>query len=151
MFEPATEASSMGRGQSITIANPSTLLNSGQAGAKQLRNPTESKDISIYKVNFGVVTPPGELKDMPEVMDRPTVAILPFKNMSSDPENEYFADGITEELITALSAIDRLKVISRTSAMQYKTTSKGVIEIAKELTADSLVEGSVRKSLNRVR
>ncbi len=97
------------------------------------------------------MTLPGELKDVPEVMDRQTIAILPFKNMSSDPENEYFADGITEELITALSAIDRLKVISRTSAMQYKSTSKGVLEIARELTADTLVEGSVRKAANRVR
>src|SRR5208283_2881373 len=151
MIEPNTKAWNMGRGRSITVADRSTLLNIGEAGARQLRNPTESKDISIYKVNFGVVTPPGELKDMPEVMDRQTVAILPFKNMSSDPENEYFADGITEELITALSAIDRLKVISRTSAMQYKTTSKGVLEIARELTADTLVEGSVRKAANRVR
>jgi TolB-like protein/Tfp pilus assembly protein PilF len=84
-------------------------------------------------------------------MERQTIAILPFKNMSSDPENEYFADGITEELITALSVIDRLKVISRTSAMLYKASPKGAIEIAKELNADTLVEGSVRKAANRVR
>jgi TolB-like protein/Flp pilus assembly protein TadD len=87
----------------------------------------------------------------PEVAGRQTVAILPFKNISSDPENEYFADGITEELIVALSALDSLKVISRTSSMQYKTSSKGVLEIAKELAADTLVEGSVRKAANRVR
>ena len=79
--------------------------------------------------------PAENVKDGPEVMDRQTVAILPFKNMSSDPENEYFADGLTEELIIALAAIDRLKVISRTSVMQYKTSSKGVIDIAKELAA----------------
>jgi adenylate cyclase len=95
--------------------------------------------------------PAENVKDGPEVMDRQTVAILPFKNMSSDPENEYFADGITEELIIALAAIDRLKVISRTSVMQYKTSSKGVIDIAKELAADTVVEGSVRKAANRVR
>ncbi len=95
--------------------------------------------------------PAGDMKIEPEAMGRQTVAILPFKNMSSDPENEYFADGITEELIIALSAVERLKVISRTSAMQYKTSTKGVIEIARELTADTLVEGSVRKAANRVR
>src|SRR5271170_7569719 len=95
--------------------------------------------------------PAEDMKHGPEVMDKQTIAILPFKNMSSDPENEYFADGITEELIVALSTIDRLKVISRTSAMQYKTTSKGVIDIAKELNADTVVEGSVRKAANRVR
>jgi len=95
--------------------------------------------------------PAGYLKDAPEVMDKQTIAILPFKNMSSDPENEYFADGITEELITALSTIDRIKVISRTSTLRYKTSSQGAIDIAKELTADSLVEGSVRKAANQVR
>jgi len=71
--------------------------------------------------------------------------------MSSDPENEYFADGIAEELIIALSTIDRIKVISRTSTLRYKTSSKGAIDIAKELTAGTLVEGSVRKAGNWVR
>ncbi len=102
-------------------------------------------------VKFDVLMPAEDTEVGPEAMDRQTIAILPFKNMSSDPENEYFADGITEELIIALSAIDRLKVISRTSAMQYKTSSKGVIDIARELTADTVVEGSVRKAANRVR
>jgi TolB-like protein/Flp pilus assembly protein TadD len=95
--------------------------------------------------------PAEDMQEGPEVMDKQTVAILPFKNMSSDPENEYFADGITEELIIALAAIDRLKVISRTSVMQYKTSSKGVIDIAKELAADTVVQGSVRKAANQVR
>jgi TolB-like protein len=93
----------------------------------------------------------GESKPAQGVSGRPTIAILPFKNMSSDPENEYFSDGITEELITSLSAIDGLKVISRTSVMQYKNSTKGVIEIARELSTDTLVEGSVRKAANRVR
>ena len=92
-----------------------------------------------------------DMKLEPELVDKQTIAILPFKNMSSDPENEYFADGVTEELIIALSRIERLKVISRTSAMRYKTTSKGAIEIARELTADTLVEGSVRKAAAQVR
>ncbi len=95
--------------------------------------------------------PVEDMKLEPELVDKQTIAILPFKNMSSDPENEYFADGITEELIIALSRIDRLKVISRTSAMRYKTTSKGAIEIARELAADTLVEGSVRKAATQVR
>jgi TolB-like protein/Flp pilus assembly protein TadD len=86
-----------------------------------------------------------------EALERQTIAILPFKNMSPEAENEYFADGITEELIVALSRIEGLKVISRTSAMQYKTTPKGAIQIARELTADTLVEGSVRKAAARVR
>ena len=92
-----------------------------------------------------------DMKLEPELVDKQTIAILPFKNMSSDPENEYFADGVTEELIIALSRIERLKVISRTSAMRYKTTSKGAIEIARELPAATLVEGSVRKAAAQVR
>ncbi|MGD0636868.1 MAG: tetratricopeptide repeat protein [Nitrososphaerales archaeon] len=95
--------------------------------------------------------PVEDMKLEPELVDKQTIAILPFKNMSSDPENDYFADGITEELIIALSRIDRLKVISRTSAMRYKTTTKGAIEIARELSADTLVEGSVRKAATQVR
>src|ERR1039457_6259552 len=95
--------------------------------------------------------PVENMKLRPELVDKQTIAILPFKNMSSDPENEYFSDGITEELITALSAIDGLKVISRTSVMQYKSSTKGVIEIARELSPDPLVEGSVRKAANKVR
>ena len=93
----------------------------------------------------------GEGRPAHEVSGRPTIAILPFKNISSDPENEYFSDGITEELITAFSAIDGLKVISRTSVMQYKSSTKGMIEIASELSTDTLVEGSVRKAANKVR
>jgi adenylate cyclase len=77
--------------------------------------------------------------------------ILPFRNISPDPNDEYFADGITEELITALSGIEQLSVISSTSVMKYKTGAKRVTDIARELTARSLVEGQVRKAADRVR
>ncbi len=79
------------------------------------------------------------------------VAVLPFANMSPDPGDEYFADGMTEELITSLSGVGELTVIARTSVMKYKGGGKGVSEIAKELNAGTLVEGSVRKAANRVR
>jgi TolB-like protein/DNA-binding winged helix-turn-helix (wHTH) protein/Tfp pilus assembly protein PilF len=80
-----------------------------------------------------------------------SLAVLPLANLSSDPEQEYFADGITEELITDLVNIGALRVISRTSVMNYKGAHKPLPTIAKELNVDAVVVGSVRKSAGRVR
>ncbi len=80
-----------------------------------------------------------------------SIAILPFDNLSHDPEQEYFADGMTEELITNLGKVSALRVISRTSVMRFKGTRKPLPEIAKELNVDALVEGTVLHSGNRVR
>ncbi len=79
------------------------------------------------------------------------LAVLPFANFSSDPNDEYFADGMTEELITSLSGLKELTVIARTSVKRYKDVTKSASEIGKELNAATLVEGSVRKAGNRVR
>jgi adenylate cyclase len=79
------------------------------------------------------------------------LAVLPFSNMSTDPADVYFADGLTEELITVLSQFRELRVIARTSVMQYKSTSKGVSQIGSELRVSSVLEGSVRKAGNRLR
>ena len=80
-----------------------------------------------------------------------SLAVLPLENLSHDPEQDYFADGMTEELITDLSKIAALRVISRTSAMQYKGTKKPLPQIARELNVDAVIEGSVLRSQNRVR
>ena len=80
-----------------------------------------------------------------------SIAVLPFTNMSADPENEYFADGITEDILTQLSKIKSLDVISRTSIMQYKNTTKSLRQIGKELGVATILEGSVRRGGNRVR
>ncbi|MGA8311279.1 MAG: winged helix-turn-helix domain-containing protein [Terriglobales bacterium] len=79
------------------------------------------------------------------------LAVLPLTNLSGDPEQEYFADGMTEELITDLAKIGALRVISRTSTMQYKGAHKPLPEIARLLNVDAVVEGSVERSGNRVR
>ena len=79
------------------------------------------------------------------------IAVLPLANISPDPRDEYFADGLTEELISAVSKIGDLRTISRTSAMRFKSTDKTVTEIAAELHVGAVVEGSVRKVGNRVR
>ena len=80
-----------------------------------------------------------------------SIAVLPLENLSGDPSQEYFADGMTEELITDLAKVSVLRVISRTSVMRYKGTKKSLPEIARELNVDGIVEGSVMRSGNRVR
>jgi len=82
---------------------------------------------------------------------KPSVAVLPFQNLSGDPQNEYFSDGTTEEIITKLSSIKNLEVTSRTSVARYKGTQKDVKEIGRELGVRYILEGSVRKAENRVR
>ena len=80
-----------------------------------------------------------------------TIAVIPFINLSKDLEQEYFSDGITEDIITQLSKIGDLKVISRTSVMGFKNTTKTTQEIAKQLEVTHILEGSVRKNEDRVR
>ena len=81
----------------------------------------------------------------------PSVAVLPFINLSADPENDYFADGITEDVIAHLAKVRSLKVISRTSVMVFKKREKGLREIGAALGAGTIVDGSVRRAGNRVR
>lgn len=80
-----------------------------------------------------------------------SIVVLPFVNLSGNPDNEYFSDGLTEEVIARLSALEGLKVISRTSAMHYKETRKPLREIARELNVAHVLEGSVRETNGRVR
>jgi TolB-like protein len=80
-----------------------------------------------------------------------SLAVLPLQNLSGDPSQDYFSDGMTEELITELSRISGMKVISRTSVMRYKNSNKSLPEIARELGAEGIVEGSVLRSGDRVR
>ncbi len=84
-------------------------------------------------------------------IDENSIAVLPFVNMSSDKEQEYFSDGLTEELISGLSRLKDTKVISRTTSMKYKNTTKDTKTIGKETGADYIMEGSVRKAGNNLR
>jgi adenylate cyclase len=86
-----------------------------------------------------------------EAPDSRRFAVLPFANISPDPKDEYFADGMTEEVISTISNIREFDVISRTSAMGYKGTTKKVEEIARELGVGSILEGSVRKAGDKIR
>jgi adenylate cyclase len=114
-------------------------------GEKNLKNVSEP--VEVYRVIL-----PWEKKSKSESsLEKTRIAVLPFTNMSSNPEDGYFADGMTEELITSLSGVRQLTVIARTSVMKYKGSQKGASDVGKELNAGSLIEGSVRKAGNRVR
>src|SRR5678810_1503293 len=107
---------------------------------------------SIFALNNeGLVVP--ARKELKGKTKQPTnrLAVLPFVNMSADPENEYFSDGITEELLNALTKVDGLQVTSRTSAFAFKGKHDDVREIAVKLNVAKILEGSVRKAGNRVR
>ena len=90
----------------------------------------------------------GPALSQPEIR---SIAVLPLQSLSPDPNDEYFSDGMTEQLISSLAQVRALKVISRTSVMQYKKTTKKLGDIAKELGADAIIEGSVRRADGRVR
>src|SRR5207253_8445945 len=80
-----------------------------------------------------------------------SLAVLPLQNLSGEPGQDYFADGMTEELITQLSRLSSLRVISRTSVMRYKSSNKSLPEIARELGVEGIIEGSVLRAGERVR
>jgi TolB-like protein/DNA-binding winged helix-turn-helix (wHTH) protein len=113
-----------------------------------------------WRDKFGPKTSSGEGRLVPNDRFSPqtgamaqirSIAVLPLDNLSHDPEQEYFADGMTDALINNLSKIGALRVISRTSIIQYKATRKPLPEIARELRVDAVVEGSVQRSANQVR
>ena len=83
--------------------------------------------------------------------DKPSIAVLPFVNMSKDPEQEFFSDGLTEEIITALSKSPNLFVVARTSTLAYKGKSVPVDQVAQELRVRYILEGSVRRAGDQVR
>jgi TolB-like protein len=80
-----------------------------------------------------------------------SLAVLPLENLSGDPSQDYFSDGMTDELTTELGQISQLRVISRTSAMTYKGARRPLPEIARELNVDAVLEGTVLRSGNKVR
>jgi len=94
---------------------------------------------------------PRRKREVRDLKTAPSIAVLPFVNLSGDIENEYFSDGLTDDIITHLSKIEELKVISRTSVMHYKKTDKHLLDIGEELGVANILEGSVRKARDRVR
>ena len=119
----------------------------GDHSVKNIANP-----IPVYRVlSNGGQSPVAAIPSSGAILERPALAVLPLTNMSGDPEQEYFADGLTEDLITALAAWRSFPVIARNSTFAYKGTSQDVRQVASELGARYILEGSVRKGGNRVR
>jgi adenylate cyclase len=116
-----------------------------------------SKPIRVYKIpiELEIFQEKDDEKSDPLVdlliPDKPSIAVLPFTNMSGDPEQEYFSDGITEDIITALSRVPDMLVIARNSTFTYKGKAVKVQQVSKELGVRYVLEGSVRKAGNRVR
>src|SRR5262249_59570528 len=90
-------------------------------------------------------------RPLPALPDKPSIAVLPFTNLSSDPEQEYLADGIVEDLITELSRFSELFVIARNSSFQYKGKAVDVRQVGRELGVRYVLEGSIRRGGNRIR
>jgi adenylate cyclase len=120
-------------------------------GEKLLKNI--SRPVHLYRVGLEGSVLPGtaEKTDTKRVVSKPSIVVLPFNNMSGDPEQEFFADGLTEDIITELSRRHELFVISRNSSFVYKNQPVNVRDVAEKLGAQYLVEGSVRKNGDRVR
>ncbi len=114
-------------------------------GPKVLKGVSET--VGVYRL----VPPWSAAGSTGRVADPTRLAVLPFANISPNPSDEYFADGLTEELITVLSQLQGLQVIARTSVVPYKGTSKSLQQIGSELQVGSILEGSVRKAGSRLR
>jgi TolB-like protein/class 3 adenylate cyclase len=112
-----------------------------------------AKPIGVYRLVGGGASQARQstLRDPPPRPDKPSIAVLPFNNMSGGPDQEYFSDGITEDIITELSRFERLFVIARNTVFTYKNEKIDVPHVARELGVHFVLEGSVRKSGDRVR
>jgi len=121
-----------------------TFESTGEKSLKNIELPVE-----IYKINLASFEK-GKTRNE-QIPDTGRVAVLPFANISPDPNESYFADGMTEEVISTISKIPGLTVISRTSIMRYKNSNKSTSEIGKELKVGKILEGSLRKSGNKLR
>jgi len=119
----------------------------GEQSLKNIARPLRVYRVELAAATKQAVTPPTALP----LPDNPSIAVLPFANMSGDPEQDYFADGMVEEIITALSRIRWLFVIARNSSFTYKGQAVDVKQVGRELGVRYVLEGSVRKGGNRVR
>src|SRR5438094_2100299 len=141
----------------ITISGPArdhlgnrldlTFEDMGEQALKNIERP-----VRVYRVILDRATAQAKgTPDGAQQLEKPSIAVLPFNNMSGDPEQEYFSDGITEDIITDLSNISGLQVAARNAAFTYKGKPVKVQQVAQELGVDFILEGSVRKASSRVR
>jgi TolB-like protein len=132
---------------SVTTVRPSVTASTAAAIAKALRKAPADR----FESATAFTTALSSKTVVQEERQSESIVVLPFTNLSPDPENEYFSDGLTEEIISDLSKVEALRVISRTSAMQLKGTDKSTREIGRQLGVEYVLEGSVRKAGDRLR
>ncbi|MGY8661376.1 adenylate/guanylate cyclase domain-containing protein [Bradyrhizobium sp. UFLA05-109] len=121
---------------------PMTFVDLGVQQVKNIQEPIRAYEVGAPNV---------EAETPPPIPDKPSIAVLPFENMSGDPEQEYFADGMVEEIITALSRFKWLFVIARNSSFTFKGQAVDIKEVGRRLGVRYTLEGSVRKAAERVR
>lgn len=118
-------------------------------GEKKLKNIAEP--VRAYRVQMETSTAGPKMSAKLELPDKPSIAVLPFNNMSADPEQNYFADGISEDITTELSRFHSIFVISRNTSFTYRGDAINIQHVGQKLGAEYIVEGSVRKAGNRIR
>ena len=129
--------------------NGKVMVNFVDTGEHSLKNI--ARPVRVYRVVLDKQDAPAPAATALPFPDRPSIAVLPFQNMSGDPEQDYFADGMVEDIITGLSRIKWLFVIARNSTFIYKGRAVDVKQVGRELGVRYVLEGSVRKSADRVR
>lgn len=122
----------------------------GERSLKNIDRPVRLYTVSTASARTGSA-PAGQACQPLSLPDKPSIAVLPFQNMSGDPEQDYFADGMVEDIITALSRFKSLFVIARNSSFAYKGKSPDIRQVGRELGVRYVLEGSVRKAANRLR
>lgn len=121
------------------------------SGYRELKNIERPVHIWTWSPDGGIDNPLKVITEMPQLPKKPSIAVLPFDNMSGDPEQGYFADGITEDIITDLSKVSGLFVIARNSSFAYKGKAPDIRTVSRELGVRYVLEGSVRRAAGRVR
>src|SRR5712692_2342972 len=129
----------------------STLEDMGSQSLKNIAEPMRAWRVRIGPSSSSATKPPTETAQPLALPDKPSIALLPFQNMSGDPEQEYFADGIVEDIITALSRFKSLFVIARNSSFTFKGRAVDIKEVGRRLGVRYVLEGSVRKASGKVR
>ena len=128
-----------------------TLDDMGSQSLKNIAEPMRTWRVHIGPSSSPATKPPAETARPLALPDKPSIAVLPFENMSGDPEQEYFADGMVEDIITGLSRSKSLFVIARHSTFTYKGKAVDIKQVGRDLGVRYVLEGSVRRSGNRVR
>ncbi len=127
------------------------LEDMGEIEVKNITRPIRVFRIAISEPHADQTTTTGEPNGGLQLPDKPSLAVLPFDNLSADPEQDYFSDGISEDIITALSRFGELFVIARNSSFSYRGTSVDIRQVGRDLGVRYVLEGSVRRAADRVR